>query len=246
MKVTKAQYESLPDDLKKIFKKVDDTEDYDNGEENAAELKKARDRERDEAKKLREERDSWHKEKEELEEKVADFESGSAKTGQDKEALKKSYDAKIAKLQEKHTGEVERIKGSLRKTHVDSVAERIANEISTAPDLLVPLLKGRLAVDLDADEPSTQVLDLLGKPSAATIEELKQEFLSNQKFAAILIGSKGSGGGAGGGGNGGGAFDVKAYSNEDGTTNWTKVHQGMKDDPQLLSKVQEARKPSAS
>jgi hypothetical protein len=41
-----------------------------------------------------------------------------------------------------------------------------------------------------------------GKPSAATLDELKAEFVANEAFAPIIAGSKASGGGAGGANSG--------------------------------------------
>jgi hypothetical protein len=243
MKVTKAEYEALPKSLKDRFTQVEGNEDeYDNGEENASGLKSARDKERDAAKKLREEKAAWETEKAELEERIAEFESGADKGGADKDALKKSYEAKLQKQKEKHEAEVTKIRSALQKTHVDAVADKLAGEISTVPDLMSEAIRKRLRVNLDGDEPSTEILGPDGKPSAATLEELRQELLGNERYKGILIGSSGSGGGAGGGGGGGGAFDIKRYKNQDGTTNWSLVHTDMKKDPELFGKVQEANK----
>ena len=51
----------------------------------------------------------------------------------------------------------------------------------------------------------TRVLDADGAVSALKPEELQKEFLSNDRFSAIVVASRASGSGAGGGRKGGGA-----------------------------------------
>lgn len=251
-KLTTAEYGKLSEALQALYKKAaEGTKDHDyaldlEDDEDTSALKSARDRERDAAKKLREEKAAIEARIQELEDEKAEMLAEKDGKGSATEALRKSYEAKLAKQTEKHTAELSRVTAALRQTHVDAVAEKIAGEISTVPALLAAQIKARLAVDFSGEAPATQVLGPDGKPSAATLAELREEFLSNPAYASIMIAGKGSGGGAGGGSNGGGAFDAKAYKNEDGTTNWTKVHAGMQKDPELLKKVQEAANPSAT
>jgi hypothetical protein len=249
MKVTKAQFGELPAWMKKMFKATipegkteADAEEYDNGEhdEDVSGLKAARDRERDSAKKLREEKIAHETRIQELEDQIE--EGAGSKHSKDEEVtrIKEKAARDLQKAKADAKAKEDKLTGLLRKTHVDNVAAQLATEISTVPDLMKHEIARLLSVNLDGDEPTTEVLGPDGKPTARTLQELKQDFLGNPKYAAILVGSKGSGGGAGGGGNGGGAFDIKAYRNEDGTTNWTKVHAGMKDDPTVLDKVRAA------
>jgi hypothetical protein len=42
-----------------------------------------------------------------------------------------------------------------------------------------------------------RILDGAGKVSAASLDDLKQEFVANKDFSSIIIGSKASGGNAG-------------------------------------------------
>lgn len=240
MKVTKAQYDTLDPAIKKLFKQVGDTEEYDNGEENAAALKAARDRERDAAKALREQKATDDARIKELEDAAEETKGSTHSKDEEVQRIKDKAARDVQKAKDVGQAREDKLTALLRKTHVDAVAANLATEISTVPDLMKAEIAKRLQVNIDGDEPITEVLGPDGKPTAGTLDELKQEFLGNDKFAAILVGSKGSGGGAGGGDNGGGAFDIKAYRNEDGTTNWTKVHAGMKDDPTLLDKVRSA------
>jgi len=69
-------------------------------------------------------------------------------------------------------------------------------------NVLLPHIRSRLAVDYVDGNPITRVLGPDGKPSAATLDELKAEFVANEAFAPIIAGSKASGGGAGGSNSG--------------------------------------------
>ena len=80
---------------------------------------------------------------------------------------------------------------------VDNKALAIAAELSDSPDLILPHIKSRLTVNQGEDgQFTTAVLDAQGKLSATTIEELAQEFRSNEKFAPAIRAGKSSGGGA--------------------------------------------------
>ena len=109
-------------------------------------------------------------------------------------ALEKSYKDKETATIAAHNDRVSKLEGNLKRSYVDNVAESLAKSISTAPALLIPHIKARLAVDLEGDEPRTQVLDANGKLSASNIDDLKAEFVANKDYSAIMIGSKASGG----------------------------------------------------
>ena len=73
---------------------------------------------------------------------------------------------------------------------------KIANEISTVPDLMSGAISARLTTEIVDGKATTRVLDQDGKPSALTVEELKKEFVANEKFSSIIVGSNASGSGA--------------------------------------------------
>lgn len=123
----------------------------------------------------------------------------------DVDALKKSYDEKLKKQEDENKKERERLNGLVEKHLLDGEARRIATDISTAPDLLLPHIRSRLALDATGTELVISVLGSDGKPSASSLDDLSKELLSNKSFAPILIGSKASGGGANGGSGGGSA-----------------------------------------
>ena len=124
-------------------------------------------------------------------------------------ALEKSWGEKLAKREAELTALNDSMSGSLKTMLVDNVAQAMASEISVSPTLMMPHIKSRLSVEVQDGKHITRVLDAAGKPSAATIDDLKKEFIGNEAFSAVIIGSKATGGqapktGAQGGGAAGG------------------------------------------
>jgi hypothetical protein len=130
-------------------------------------------------------------------------EEAARKSG-DVESLEKSWREKLETAQSESKAEIDRLNGSLKTIMVDNVATTIANEIALqgSANVLLPHIRSRLAVDYVDGNPITRVLGPDGKPSAATLDELKAEFAANDAFAPIIAGSKASGGGAGGSNSG--------------------------------------------
>lgn len=239
MKLTKAIWALLPADTQKLFTQVGDTEEYDNGEENAAAIKTARDRERDAAKALRDTLKAVETERDELQNRI---DTGADKGKGDIEALTKAWTAKLDKATKEHTAAADGLKAQVRKLTVGQEARKLASEMATdeGVELLERFILDRLDVDLDGDMPTIKVLDGTGKPSASTIDELKKEFLADKRFSGILTGSKASGGGAGGSKPGSGAFKLDDYKNADGSTNWGKVNLDNQATPGVLKQVTDA------
>lgn len=120
-------------------------------------------------------------------------------------ALKTSYETKLTQKETEFNDKYNQLNSLVEKHMLDGEALRLATEISTVPALLVPHIRGRLKLEEVEGQLSVSVLDLGGKPSAASMDDLRKELLSNKNFAPILIGNKASGGGANGGSGGGGA-----------------------------------------
>ncbi len=122
-----------------------------------------------------------------------------AVSAEDHEAMKKSYETKLANKEQELGGKLTKANDFIKATLVDSKASELANAISTAPKLMLPHIKSRLVVEVGDDgEYKTGVLDENGKPSAYSLEDLKGQLVANQDFAAILIGSRANGGGSAG------------------------------------------------
>lgn len=204
-------YDKLADGIKGEYQKQEDGSfvldltDY----EDPAALKRAKDHERDQAKAARQEAKAL---KESLDALTAERDGllSGAIPKADVARLEESYKKKLATRETELTTQINAAQASLQKLLVDNVAQSIAAEISTAPAVIMPHIKARLAAERsETGEFTTRILDKDGKPSAATLDELKKEFRLNKDFSAIITGSKASGGGAGGGSGGGGAASGK-------------------------------------
>lgn len=128
----------------------------------------------------------------------------AAKAAGDVEALEKSW-------KEKHEADVAAAKAAgtqatsaLKSIFINKVAADLAAEISTVPDLMVDKIKARLDLEIADGTPITRVLDVNGKPSALSLDDLKKEFVDNKSYAAIIKASDAQGGGAGAGNDGNG------------------------------------------
>lgn len=140
----------------------------------------------------------------------------------DVNALKTSYETKLSTKEAEFNERFGKLNSLVEKHMLDGKALEMATAISTVPALLVPHIRGRLKLEEVNGELSISVLDSAGKPSAASLDDLSKELLSNKNFAPILIGSKASGGGASGGSGGGGASKKLGDMNEAERTQFAK------------------------
>jgi len=122
----------------------------------------------------------------------------------DWQALEDSYKAKLAEKENEFTSKADTLRKQVYKLTVGDQALKLASEISKshAIGIMTPFIEQRLTLD---ENNNVRVLDLQGKPSAMTIDDLKQEFKANAMFQDIVVANNSSGGGATGGGSGGGA-----------------------------------------
>lgn len=155
----------------------------------------------------------------------------------DVDALRNSYETKLTDQTRKADEKYQKLHGLVEKNMLDGQAKLLATEIATAPDLLVPHIRSRLALEEVDGQLSISVLGTDGKPSANSIEDLRKELLSNKAYAPILIGSKANGGGATGGSGRGGASSKKF-----GDMTEQERTQFFKDDPEGFRKANEEHK----
>jgi hypothetical protein len=123
----------------------------------------------------------------------------------DVDKLEGSWKEKLAKKEAELTTQIGARDRTLQRVLVESVAVKMAGEVSVSPDLILPHIRARLTTELVDGEFTTRVLDKEGKPSALSIEELQKDIMSDKRFAPIIKGSKASGGGAAGGAGPGGS-----------------------------------------
>ena len=133
------------------------------------------------------------------------------KKGGDMEAITKSYEDKIKKIEKEGADREAKRINSIKEAAKREAATKLAAEISTVPALMKNAIMERLYVDMgENDEPIVRVSDSFGKPSALGLVDLRKELVDNKEYAAIIKASNASGGGAGdaakqGAGSGGAA-----------------------------------------
>ena len=210
-----AAYNELDDAKKGLYTKGADGKYHlqvedDDGEE----LKRAKEHEKAKRKEAEERLAALENEKKAAEDKAREESEKSARAAGDIAALEKSWKEKLEQAVSAEKTRTSLAENALRGHLVDKAAEDLANEISTVPSLLRDVIKQRLKVEITEDGTAiTRVLDAAGKPSAANLNDLRQELVDNKDYAAIIKASNASGGGAtGGNGNGGGVPGQKKLS----------------------------------
>lgn len=115
----------------------------------------------------------------------------AAKNG-DIESLRKSYDEKLNELANKISGyENEKKSNALSSVSTEFVNTNVVDD---------PFVREALAQEfnkrMDLRDGNIVVLDPNGNLTALTVDDLKNEFMTNAKYAKLIVGSKASGGGA--------------------------------------------------
>lgn len=218
--------DSLPDDVKKEYKKggdgkfyldVDGIDDHPGVKNLKTSMENAK-RERGEA------RDALSAAQTQLSKANDDLDDmrRGAIPKADVTALENSWKTKLETANTESSAKITKLTGALDKNLRQAEATRLASEMFVSTQLGLPYVLPRLSVVEENDEFVVKVLDAKGQPSALTVDELKKEFLQNKDFAPILRGTRASGGGANGGNGGGGApsndnndFDAVSASSKD-------------------------------
>jgi len=187
-KMTKEDHANLPDHLKSEY--IEDGEGYrldiDGDEDNGA-LKRAKDRE------VQLRRDAEAKLKA-AQEQLDALGSDDARKKGDIQTLEKSWQKKIDDQKTSYEDRLGKLTSHTKSQLVDNVAMQIASKISSAPAIMLPHIKARLAADFDGDSPVTRVLGADGSLSSMSIDALSAEFVANKDFSAIILASKATGG----------------------------------------------------
>ena len=205
LNVSTDEYELLDDAIKSEYKQgANGYELTVEGLEDTGALKRAKEHEKERRQKVENELKEVKDQLTLKEDEIIDLRKGAV-SKDDVEALERSYKEKLEKTSTEYETRINEAEGSLRNMLVDNVATKLANEISTVPDLMSGAISARLTTEIVDGKATTRVLDRDGKPSALTVDELKKEFIANERFSSIIVGSNASGSGAIGSGNGGGA-----------------------------------------
>lgn len=147
--------------------------------------------------------------------KLREFESAknqeleeAAKKKGDYEQLYKSAEQKAAELQ----SQLENMMQSSASEKINTQALKLASELAEGHN--IDLLSGFIAQRLKYTDGDIKVTDQNGELSVTTLDELKNEFKSNEKFSSLIAGNKSTGGGATGN-NGGSAAKEMTRSDFD-------------------------------
>jgi len=163
----------------------------------------------------------------ELEELARQKEEENARKNGNIEALEKSWGDKLAARETELLNEKQLLEAQVYKLTVGSKATELAAKLAVpgSDSVLLPHISNRLQVETVDGEIKIRVLDLQGKPSALSIEDLEKEFRANEAFKPLIRASNASGSGASGC-QGGGATKKPSEMNQTERAAWQK------DDPE--------------
>lgn len=217
MKIDKATFDLMPAAFQAQFKPTPENPlEYSNGEEAVDGLKTALAKEKEEkaafGKKLAEYDAAKTKEIEAERKKALE----EARTNGDFAKIEKDYQRQLAELKATvDKAEKDRVE-SVRAAAVSTAASELA-KLFISPSLATPAIRSRLSAEIVDGKAIVRVLDKDGNPSAASVEDLKKEFLTDSELKASLVASKGSGGGSTHSKSGGGSTDYQAEKDFDAT-----------------------------
>jgi len=208
--LTKEEFDELVEPIKAEYKQQGENYTLNlEGAEDTGALKRAKDHEKERRQKVEAELSELKSQLTAKEDEIIDLRKGAV-SKDDVDALEKSYKEKLDKTEKEYQERLTTSESSLKSVLVDNVATKLAAEISTVPDLMAGAIASRLTTEVVDGKTITRVLDNEGKPSALTVDELKKEFIANEKFSSIIVGSKATGSGAMGSGSG--VSDTKTFS----------------------------------
>jgi len=153
---------------------------------------------------LAEKKAEQQKRKEAEEQARKEAEENARKNG-NIEALEKSWGEKFTARETELLNEKQALEAQVYKLTVGSKATELAAKLAVpgSDSVLLPHISNRLQVETVDGEIKIRVLDLQGKPSALSIEDLEKEFRANEAFKPLIRASNASGSGASGGQGGG-------------------------------------------
>lgn len=203
LKLTKDEYNALPDAIKAEYKADGDAYALDvSGIEDTGALRRAHDRTKQELDAAKAERDA-------MKQKLDSIDTDTARKAGDIATLEKSWKEKTDAEIGKRDSVINNFKTSLANAARESAATKIAAALTDHPAIMLPHIKSRITAEFegDATTPTVRILGGDGKISAMSVDDLQKEFAGNKDFSAIIRGSKASGGAANAGNkpNGGGA-----------------------------------------
>lgn len=209
LKIDQAAYDALSDEHKALYKKADGAEHFDLDLE-PGEVPDVDGLKRKNAELLEE------KKAEQRRREAAELER--AKKDGDVTALETSWQTRLDTEVGAERAKVTGLEAQLQALTVGRAATELAAELAVVTNgvssakALLPHIEKRLSMEVGQDGVAkVRVLDADGKPSAKTLDQLKDEFRADPVFAPLIQASKAGGSGADGGKGGGGAV-TKAFA----------------------------------
>lgn len=156
-------------------------------------------------------------EKKEEQRKAREAAEKAAKASGDIAALEQSWQTRLDTETGALKTESQKKDAMLARLTVGRAATEIAAELAvvnngvSSAKALLPHIERRLTMEMDGDEVKVRVLDVNGKPSAMTLEQLKDEFRNDPVFAPLISASKAGGSGADGSKDNGGGGATKKF-----------------------------------
>lgn len=186
-KITAEEYGKLSDVMKAEYIsdgdgfKLDLSDDEDTGP-----LKRALERSKARTAELESAAEELQREKDELA-------RADALKNKDVATLQKQWDKDKETAVAAERQRVEKAHAFITKQLGDTVAERMARDLTDSHALMLPHIRSRIGVHMEDGDFRTVVLDANGQPTAASIDDLAKEFRENKSFSAIMRVSKASG-----------------------------------------------------
>lgn len=209
LKFTYDSMDAVPAELANFYTEVNGVAQLQiDGYEDPAELRRARDREKEAARTLRE---SLTSVKTELNDTLAQLDEARRQGGNkiNVDQLENSYKQRLNSA----GARADKLKDYIKRNMIDSTADVMAADVSLAPSIMRRIIAERLAVEFDEnDMPSLRVLDGEGQISSLSTSDLRREIIDNKEYASIIKIGKATGSGASGhNGRGGGGAAPKPH-----------------------------------
>lgn len=187
--------DDIPEQYRALYSEKDGEWVVDiDGEEDTSSLLRAKQHEKDQRKKAEQQTRELQAKIDEMQDQMEDLQAGgeSQKLQRQVEKLTKQ----LTEATEKSTTGDAAWRARFEKQFLETTAQKLAGELSDSPDLMLPHIRGGLAMDFEGDEPVVRVKGSDGSFSDVSLDDFKKGFNDNPSFAPLLRGSSASGGGA--------------------------------------------------
>ena len=186
MKITKAEYDALPEMMKGLYKA--------DGEGYVATFKTAEEHEEEvsglksqNATLIGEKKDAKKKAEEAEAERQRIADEKSANAG-DVEALRTSYEKKLSDQKVGFETQIQQLTGTVTSLTVGSAAKDLSAQLfGKNATIAGHLVSSRLTMEDVNGVPTVRVLGADGKPSAESLEDLAKEIRGNAEYASVLV-----------------------------------------------------------